>query len=342
VAHELSHQWFGNLVTMSWWSQTWLNEGFAEYISNLASDNLDPGLNSWARFYVQESQRVMLFDENTAWHWAMSDEVSSRQDVERKFGMFTYQKGGSVIRMMEQIVSRESFIKGLTSYLTSFSYSSTNEDDLFLYLEEAAIADGKWPLLNGPRNSFAEVMKGWTNQAGVPLVLVRRKEGNPSILVFNQTWLVSNEATSEDRRWDIPITFTTVTKEPEPGWEIQQPQLWINQDQSETVSEPFESLIDAPFIVNIQGTGYYRVHYDDANWKSIAEILITDRDLIHPLNRAQIICDVRALYGTGHLDKEMMERVLAYEEKETDYAPLLAFQRCASEYAEEKEVLKKI
>jgi len=342
IAHEIAHQWFGNLVTTNWWSQTWLNEGFATFASFLASENVDPKMNSWARLYVTESQRVMFADEDTSSHWAMTDDVTDRNDIERKFGMFTYQKGGSVIRMMEQMLSRETFTKGLTSYLTSSAYSAPTEDDLFFHLEEAALADGKWPQVNGPEHSFAEVMKGWTNQAGLPVIHARKTEDAVPSLYFNQSWLVRNEAVSEERRWDVPLTFTTVEENPQRGWDIGLPQGWISHDQSEVTIEADASLVDVPFVVNIQGTGYYRVNYDDSNWKAIAEVLRTNRDLIHPMNRAQIICDVMALSGTGHVSMEVMDDVLGYQDMETDYAPLYAFSRCLSGFKDEDNIFERI
>lgn len=205
TAHELAHQWFGNLVTCHWWSETWLNEGFAVWVSYLGTHYVDPGINSWARMLVRDTQRVMLADQDTSKHSAMTDDVLDRNDIERKFGMFTYQKGGSVIRMMEQILSKETFTKGLTSYLTSMSYSGATEDDLFLHLEEAALADGKWPQPGGPEFSLPEVLKGWTNQAGLPVVYAERTAAG---LYCSQSWLVnSEEEHTEDRRWDISMLY---------------------------------------------------------------------------------------------------------------------------------------
>ena len=246
------------------------------------------------------------------------------------------------MRMMEQMLSKETFTKGLTEYLASNSYNSATEDDLFLSLEAAAITDGKWPQENGPDSSFSEVMKSWTNQAGVPLIHASYyypPDGKefPS-LAFNQSWLVSNEATSEKRRWAVPLSFTNVQENPQPGWEISLPQAWIGQDQDSIITEPIEALShDVPFVVNIQGTGYYRVNYDKNNWDAIADILKTNRDLIHPLNRAQIVCDVMALAETGHVSAEVKENILSYESLETDYAPLLAFERCNKGFEKEDD-----
>ena len=96
------------------------------------------------------------------------------------------------------------------------------------------------------------------------------------------------------------------------------------------------------FLVNIQGTGYYRVNYHQDNWADIATVLRTNRDLIHPLNRAQIICDVLALADTGNVAIEVRDDVLSYQDMETDFAPLLAFERCASLVQEDRKELQKI
>ena len=147
VAHELAHQWFGNLVTMDWWDQTWLNEGFASYVSHLGADAIDPEMKSWGRMVTHRMFQVMK-DDSSDQSWAMSDSVQSRQDIGRKFGSITYSKGASVIRMMESILGYSSFVKGLSSYLAELQFSNSVEEDLFFHLEAAGLKDGTWPTSN--------------------------------------------------------------------------------------------------------------------------------------------------------------------------------------------------
>ena len=344
VAHELAHQWFGNLVTMDWWSQTWLNEGFAVFVSYVGSEHIDPDINAWARFYVREMQRVMKYDESSSYHWAMSDNTTDRGDIERKFGMFTYQKGGSVIRMMESILTRPTFTRGLTSYLNSLAYSAALEDDLFFHLEAAGLEDGTWPPSDpATTQSFAQAMKSWTNQAGLPVVTFSRAAASPLTWTARQEWLLTNQQPEEERRWVVPITSTVLGEKAD--WENTRPWTFLDSDQTEMELQfAADSGVDSgPVVFNVQGTGYYRVNYDEDNWIGIADALKLNKDLVHPLNRAQIICDVAALAESGHVTAETRDNVLAYIEDETEFGPLYAFQQCVSGFkleGEKEEILR--
>ena len=332
ITHETVHQWFGNLVTMAWWSQTWLNEGFAIFLSYYGCDYIDPQINSWPRFYIDEMQKVMKVDENSTVHWAMTDDTSAdRDDISRKFGTFTYQKGGAVLRMMEAILTRETFNKGIRSYLKSLAYGSAVEDDLFLHLEAAGREDGTWPPLDTETTqSFSQAMKTWTDQPGLPVLTFSRSQSDLLSWRVRQDWLVSDQRPAENRTWVVPITFSTVEETSYPGWDYTKSFLYLDQDQEEMEFWMKAGATDwrSPVVFNVQGTGYYRVNYDQEGWTDLAKALLTHRDWIHPLNRAQIICDVRALAGTGHVTGELRDLVLSYIGQETHFAPLYAFDNC--------------
>jgi len=334
VAHELAHQWFGNLVTCDWWGQTWLNEGFAVYVSYLGAEylehtdliNFPPFLYPMERFFVHEKQMIMKTDIDRNIHWALTDETTDRADIGRKFGDLTYHKGGSIVMMMQYILKYHTFIEGLSLYLKDFSHQSTIEDDLFVQLEAVAQENGHWPPTNKP---FSEVMKSWTNQAGFPLVHASLSSG---ILSVNQTWLVLDGPTLEKRTWDIPLTLKSIGISPAVGWGIgSEPMKWLWQEQEAAdfdVSGLFPD--DTPFMMNIHGTGYYRVNYDQDHWNKLADVLKSNRDLIHPLDRINLICDVATLAQTGHVTMETRDNVLSYIDMETDFGPKLAFQECVS------------
>ena len=232
--------------------------------------------------------------------------------------------------MIQSILSKETFTKGVTNYLNDMAYNAATEDDLFFELELQAILDDKWPATN---RDFTEVMKSWTNQAGLPVV---HASLNSDALTVNQTWLVSDGQPPEERLWHIPLTYTSVEESPAVGWDQTEPMMWLWQEEvSKDIDVSGVLSPDAPFVVNIQGTGYYRVNYDEDNWNKIAEVLKTNRDWIHPLNRAQIICDVARLVESGHVTTAIRDNVLSYIDTETEFGPNYAYEQCASGLKEE-------
>merc|ERR1719369_705800 len=321
VAHELAHQWFGNLVTMDWWDQTWLNEGFASYISYLGAEAIDPEMHSWERM-ICENMLEVLKEDSTNTSWAMSDPVTSPRDIGRKFGSITYSKGASVIRMMEAILGFPTFIKGLSSYLADLGFSNAQEEDLFFHLETAGLEDGAWP--QGDEVSFVETMKSWTNQPGYPLVTVRMTAED---LVLSQSWYRDGFDDSTDQVWDIPINFVTIGNV-DPDWDDTAPSHWLS-GISTTISLTAD--FSGPIVLNKKATGYYRVNYDEDNWIQLAQTLINDHQAIHPLNRAQIICDVISLARSGHLSQEIKNKVMEYIDQETDLGPLNAVKECTED-----------
>lgn len=337
VAHELAHQWFGNLVTLDWWAQMWLNEGFATYVSYLGAEAIDPANYPWGRMIIDETFYVMHFDSRRNYHWAMSDPVLNRPDIERKFGMFTYNKGGSVIRMMEGILGKEVLTQGLTSYLESFSYSSTLEEDLFFHLEEAGLEAGTWPgsypLEEAAHQSFTEVMKSWTNQAGYPLVTATRNCSDTSCtLQLSQKWfLTSGSADGEERIFDVPIFLTVANGSAD--WTVNRPDTWLTDTRSVEVSVTAPAT--APIIVNTQAIGYYRVNYDEETWKLIGDTLKQNPDHIHPFSRAKLVCDVQVLALNGDIGQDLLSYVLDGFQ-DTDLATQWAQEYCANGFKDIK------
>ena len=323
VAHEIAHQWFGNLVTMDWWDQIWLNEGFATYFSFHGSDAIDPDMNTWGRMVTTKTLSVMREDSAES-SWALSDSVTSRQDIHRKFGTITYSKGSSVIRMMEGILGYQALVNGLSFYLAELQFKNAQEEDLFFFLEAAGLEAGTWP--QGNRDSFEETMKTWTNQAGYPLVSVKKVtfEGQ-NYLHLSQSWYRDGVEDSTDQLWDIPINMVTVG-DADTNWDDTSPTTWLSEV---TISIPLANPIHDSYILNKKATGYFRVNYDEENWLLLAKTMMTDHQSIHPLNRAQIICDVISLASTGHVSDEIKERVMEYIDKETEFAPLNAVKECS-------------
>ena len=161
-------------------------------------------------------------------------------------------------------------------------------------------------------------MKSWTNQAGLPVVHVIKEGGD---ITFDQRWLRDKET---DREWHIPLTYTSVL--PTSDWPNTHPEDWLPPGSVLTKVDVVEAT--APVGVNVQGTGYYRVNYDKANWLALASVLATDHMMIHRLNRAQIICDVAALYELEMVSQEVRDAVLGYIDQETEWGPKYAYEQC--------------
>lgn len=199
VAHELTHQWFGNLVTMSWWTDLWLNEGFASWFEYLALDHLFPEWNMWTQFIVDDQQMAFRSDALEHTH-PIEVEVKHPDEIRTIFDNISYHKGASVIHMLYSYLGAKDFQTGLQYYLKKFSYKNTVTNDLWQSLEEAS---GK---------PVADFMHRWTSQSGFPIVhatvddrgLSLRQERfvlNPSFKKGHETWpipLLSHQAAVPD------------------------------------------------------------------------------------------------------------------------------------------------
>jgi len=327
VAHEIAHQWFGNLVTMTWWDQTWLNEGFATYVSSLGVESLGAEFHAWGRHVVRRMFRVMS-DDSKEDSWPLTGPPTNGGDVGEKFGSITYSKGASIIRMMEGILGRETLLTGLASYLFDLQYSNAIEEDLFGHLEIAGLSSGNWP--QDDRLFFGQTMKTWTNQIGYPLVTV---DTSDSSLVLSQAQYIDDGSDSTEQLWDIPITWVELSEDLSAAeWEDVTPMTWLSTE-SKTVELSSGGL---PIILNKQAFGFFRINYSQENWMMIGEVLANDHESIPPLNRAQIICDLMALARSGTVSEELKDSILSYQDKETEFTPLYAFDQC-SKYEKEDQ-----
>ena len=162
VCHELAHQWFGNLVTMDWWSQLWLNEGFACFMEYLSSDALFPEWNMWNMFITSEFSRAFELDSMLTSH-PIEVPVKTAEQAEEVFDAISYCKGACVIRMIQAFIGGETFRLALGKYLNKFAYSNAVTEDLWSYL---AAESGK---------NISQIMSNWTQEQGFPLVEASRK-----------------------------------------------------------------------------------------------------------------------------------------------------------------------
>jgi len=311
VSHELAHQWFGNLVTPFWWTDLWLNEGFASYVQYLGVEAVQPQLNYLDQFVLEEIHGTLRLDALESSH-PISIQVKHPDEINELFDSISYNKGASVIRMMDHFLTSGTFKKGLTNYLRGLKYDSAEQDDLWKYLTEQGHRDGTLQA----DLTVKQVMDTWTLQTGFPLITVKRNYDSGTAKISQERLLLSKNAKSEARWW-VPLTYTSPG---EGNFNNTYNKIWLSNNQWSTELSDMPDR-NTPTIFNVQQTGFYRVNYDDNNWRLIAETLNTDHTSIHIINRAQILDDALELAKVGKLDYQTALSLTGYLSRETEYIP---------------------
>jgi len=275
IAHEMAHQWFGDLVTTAWWDDLWLNEGFASFLSAKVTDQLNPSwevsLNAAA---VMNS--VMEDDARSATHPILRP-VKNESAANDAFDHITYQKGQSFLRMLENFLGENAFRTGLHQFLADHEYSSATTADLWTALEKSS---GK------PVRALAS---GWTGQPGLPLVVVQTNcAGNRQVVTLSQQRFSVNDSNAAPLSWMIPIALEDASHPQTRGFAL------LN---SNTVSVPF---LDCASLVkaNAGNFGYYRTAYEAGILRKLRENL---GNLPAP-DRLNLLADAWALVESGQGD----------------------------------------
>ncbi len=196
IAHELAHQWFGNLVTMHWWTDLWLNEGFASYMENLCIDKLFPTWHIWDLNLVNRYEIALHLDSLSNSH-PIEIKVNHPDEINEIFDMVSYAKGSAVIRMLALYLGEDKFRTGLHYYLKKHSYKNTKTVDLWEAFEKIS---GK---------SIKKIMNSWTQQTGYPLVTIASTSKQE--LILNQERFFSSRISRKNNKtknlWNIPISY---------------------------------------------------------------------------------------------------------------------------------------
>lgn len=193
IAHELAHQWFGNLVTMGWWDDLWLNEGFANWMQTFASDKLHPEWNIWESYVGVEQQRALQLDALRSSH-PIQVPIKEAEEVEEVFDAISYCKGGSVVRMIYAVLGEEKFQEGLRIYFQRHQYGNTETTDLWAAWKEAS------------GQPIDDMMGSWTQQMGFPLIKV--VSSTDTELEIEQSWFLADGSSQEgdaSKAWFTPI-----------------------------------------------------------------------------------------------------------------------------------------
>ncbi|NXV74427.1 AMPN Aminopeptidase, partial [Atlantisia rogersi] len=309
IAHELAHQWFGNLVTLRWWNDLWLNEGFASYVEYLGADAVESSWNIKDLMVLNELHAVMATDALASSHPLSfrEEEINTPAQISEVFDSIAYSKGASVLRMLSNFITEEVFQAGLQSYLHTFAYNNTVYTDLWAHLQEAV--DKSQVRLP---NSISTIMDRWTLQMGFPVVTVNTVDGT-----INQTHFLLDPNSTVDRpsefnyTWIIPLTWTTANNNMNNSWLT---------SASDTDSQ-FKVEGNNWLLLNLNVTGYFRVNYNPENWDQLLNQLSSNHQVIPVINRAQIIDDAFNLARAKYVNVTLALRTTRFLRNETAYMP---------------------
>lgn len=309
ISHEIAHMWFGNLVTCDWFDAIWLNEGFATYFQFIALDPVHKDWNVMDDFVVSTMQSALSADAQRTSHPLTNPGVNSYPEIRTLFSTITYDKGGSILRMMHSIMGLGKFQNAIRSYLVERQYKTAVPEDLFTHIERA-----------DPSASPSEIMASYTQQSGYPLVSVRQ---DGDILKLTQKrFLIDEIEHNFTSKWTIPITVAKSKGD----FNDKRAHLTLFKGAStQELAIPINGTTLDFYLLNIQEVGFYRVNYDDQNWRAIGNALKSvNHGEIHVLNRAQIIDDLFNLARVGYLSYDFILNIIEYVKDEQHYLPWYA------------------
>jgi aminopeptidase N len=254
VAHELTHQWFGNLVTMRWWTDLWLNESFASWMSYLAVNELFPDWKVWTQFIVDEQSLALKLDALDNTH-PIQVEVKHPDEIRTIFDAISYEKGASVLLMLQHYLGADDFRDGLRIYLKRHAYGNTDSTDLWAAWEEAS------------KKPVKDFMEAWVTQPGYPIVHADLTVGKLS----QERFYLNPEAKKEAATWPIPLLPTA-------------------ELQNDTLVKATQTVKPAKeLVLNHDRTSFFRVVYDAKHVEELAAILKAGK--LNELDRLGLLAD---------------------------------------------------
>ncbi|XP_067944536.1 glutamyl aminopeptidase-like [Watersipora subatra] len=308
VAHELAHQWFGNIVTMDWWDDLWLNEGFATFMAYVGVEPFEPEMEMFNQFAPIEIFTVMPQDSLASSHPIIVP-VKRPEDITAVFDAISYNKGASVIRMLEAIVGTDAFKGGLSSYLQRYQYDNAKTYQLWESIGEKV-----------PEQDIAHLMDTWTKQRGFPLVTLAYDEQQNTINATQTLYRDKNDESDWPHSdfnylWQVPLHYTSSAGPSNNDF----PWLYSNSSTVTFPSPVSLSQNGAWLKFNKNTTGYYRVNYPDDWWNNLGSLLTNDTDALDAGDKAGLINDAISLPKFGHLSYSTALNFINYMANESHY-----------------------
>ncbi len=287
IAHELAHQWFGNLVTMKWWNNLWLNESFATLMEYIAVDALHPEWNIWLDFASNEAIMALRRDAIDGVQSVQMD-VNHPDEISTLFdGAIVYAKGARLLRMLHTYIGNDAFRTGLKAYFTQFAYSNTEGDDLWNALAQASGKD------------ITAMMNTWISQPGYPLLEVSADEAQNITLTQSQFFIGEHEVS--ERLWPIPLNSPC----------SEMPSIF--NERTATIKRTHET----PLQFNAGAASHFITHYSS---ELLARLLSKVEDgSMAEIDRLTLLNDMTLLARAGKITSaELLPLLQAYKNETSE------------------------
>ncbi|CAK5081502.1 unnamed protein product [Meloidogyne enterolobii] len=299
LAHEIAHmarikylknnfkiKWFGDLVTMEWWDDLWLNEGFATIMGMKAADYAENSTSRTSQLFYEHTVKAFRFDQVAHQAHALSYKISSVREVARRFDRITYLKAAAVLRMVEHTVGENIFREGLRSFLRNYKFKNARSDDLIRFMDS------------------------WTYQTGFPLIQLIALNST-AVIASQVQFFYLQEPSSNPSSWKVPLFINGNTTN--------------NGTEDVLILERDSVILPRYQIVDPKAHGYYRIQYDPETYENIICILSTNMTFIDLASRARLLEDAFTIARTGLISFELAFRMSEYLVEEKEYLPLLVF-----------------
>ena len=281
-AHELAHQWFGDLVTPVWWNDIWLNESFATWMAHVAMDMAEPEAN-YRRDLLAKGLAVMASDSLVNAR-QIRQPILSNNDISTAFDGITYSKGGAVLSMFENFLGRGDFRKGVRNYMQEFQYGAASADDFSRHLAAASTSQ--------PKETVIESFKSFLEQPGLPLVeFASQCTAEGVIITLNQSrYFPLGSAGDREQQWKIPVCLRT-------GHQDESSKICLMLTEKEQSFELSQACPDW-IIPNVNNAGYYRFSMDRDAWKN----LLANSDKKNSEEMMAMLGSLSGAFNSGDLD----------------------------------------
>ncbi|XP_007238065.3 glutamyl aminopeptidase [Astyanax mexicanus] len=320
ISHELVHQWFGNIVTMDWWDDLWLNEGFASFFEYVGVEKAEPDWGMRDIMLLDDVFPVMVDDALLSSH-PIIVEVSTPAEITSVFDAISYSKGSSILRMLESWIGQDTFRDGCRKYLKDFQFQNAKTSDFWKAQAEVS------------KEAVEIVMDTWTKQMGYPVLNLASTDTVAKLT--QQRFLLdpiadpSQPSTPLGYKWTIPVEWYSLNTS-------KNSTIDFDESESELVIAGYSPSTDGLIKVNKDHMGFYRVNHNDDMWSSISQQLLENHLVFTAADRSGYIDDVFALARADKVNYGNAFNLTKYLANETSY---IVWSRLSSSIAYVRDML---